>query len=227
MGVEGPFGDHTGYYSPPEPFPVFRLTAMTMRQNAIYPSIVVGVPPAEDAWLGKATERIFLPAIRMTVPEIVDYDLPVAGAFHNCVIVSVRKAFPGHARKVMHAIWGLGMLSLSKSVVVVDEHIDVHDYEQVFFHVCANVDPKRDVVLTEGPLDQLDHAAMLPCYGGKLGIDATHKWPEEGAREWPERIEMTQEVRDAVDRRWGEYGLDREPSGNGRISQVLRQKVRR
>jgi 4-hydroxy-3-polyprenylbenzoate decarboxylase len=119
------------------------------------------------------------------------------------------------------------MLSLSKSVVVVDEHIDVHDYEQVFFHVCANVDPKRDVVLTEGPLDQLDHAAMLPCYGGKLGIDATHKWPEEGAREWPERIEMTQEVRDAVDRRWSEYGLDREAAGNGRISQVLRQKVRR
>jgi 4-hydroxy-3-polyprenylbenzoate decarboxylase len=227
MGVEGPFGDHTGYYSPPEPFPVFRLTAMTMRRGAIYPSIVVGVPPAEDAWLGKATERIFLPAIRMTVPEIVDYDLPVAGAFHNCVIVSVRKAFPGHARKVMHAIWGLGMLSLSKSVVVVDEHVDVHDYEHVFFHVCANVDPKRDVVLTEGPLDQLDHAAMLPCYGGKLGIDATHKWPEEGAREWPGRIEMTQEVRDAVDRRWSELGLDREPTGNGRISQVLRQKVRR
>jgi 4-hydroxy-3-polyprenylbenzoate decarboxylase len=227
MGIEGPFGDHTGYYSPPEPFPVFRLTAMTMRRDAIYPSIVVGVPPAEDAWLGKATERIFLPAIRMTVPEIVDYDLPVAGAFHNCVIVSVRKAFPGHARKVMHAIWGLGMLSLSKSVVVVDEHVDVHDYEHVFFHVCANVDPKRDVVLTEGPLDQLDHAARLPCFGGKLGIDATHKWPEEGAREWPERIEMTQEVRDAVDRRWSDFGLNGEQTGNGRISQVLRQKVRR
>ena len=161
-----------------------------MRRDAIYPSIVVGVPPAEDAWLGKATERIFLPAIRMTVPEIVDYDLPVAGAFHNCVIVSIRKAFPGHARKVMHAIWGLGMLWLSKSVVVVDEFVDVHDYEQVFFHVCANVDPKRDVVLTEGPLDQLDHAAVLPCFGGKLGIDATHKW-EEGARAWPERIEMS------------------------------------
>ena len=209
MGTEGPFGDHTGYYSPPEPFPIFRLTAMTMRRDAIYPSIVVGIPPAEDAWLGKATERIFLPAIRMTVPEIVDYDLPVAGAFHNCVIVSIRKAFPGHAKKVMHAIWGLGMLSLSKSVVVVDELVDVHDYEQVFFHVCANVDPKRDVLLSEGPLDQLDHAAMLPCYGGKLGIDATHKLPEEGAREWPERIEMTQDVRDTVDRRWEEYGLDR------------------
>ncbi|MGH3104364.1 MAG: menaquinone biosynthesis decarboxylase, partial [Gaiellaceae bacterium] len=124
-GIEGPFGDHTGYYSPAEPFPIFHVTALTMRRDAIYPSIVVGRPPAEDAWLGKATERIFLPVVRMTVPEIVDYDLPVAGAFHNCVIVSIRKAFPGHAQKVMHAIWGLGMLSLSKSVVVVDEWVDV------------------------------------------------------------------------------------------------------
>jgi 4-hydroxy-3-polyprenylbenzoate decarboxylase len=163
----------------------------------------------------------------MTVPEIVDYDLPVAGAFHNCVIVSIRKAFPGHAKKAMHAIWGLGMLSLSKSVVVVDEFVDVHDYEQVFFHVCANVDPKRDVLASEGPLDQLDHAAVLPCYGGKLGIDATHKLPEEGAREWPERIEMAPEVRDTVDRRWEEYGIGSPQASNGRISQVLRQKVRR
>ena len=207
LGTEGPFGDHTGYYSPAEPFPIFRLTAMTMRKEAIYPSIVVGIPPAEDAWLAKATERIFLPAVRMTVPEIVDYDLPVAGAFHNCVIVSIRKAFPGHAKKVMHAIWGLGMLSLSKSVVVVDEFVDVHDYESVFFHACANVDPKRDVILTEGPLDQLDHAAVMHCYGGKLGIDATHKWESEGAREWPERIEMSQEVRELVDQRWDEYGI--------------------
>src|SRR5438270_5828225 len=155
---EGPFGDHTGYYTPPEPFPVFHLTAITMRRDAIYPSIVVGKPPAEDAWLGKATERIFLPAVKLTVPEIVDYDLPVSGAFHNCAIVSIRKSFPGHARKVMHAIWGLGMLSLTKSVVVVDAHVDVHDYEQVFFYVGANVDPKRDVVLAEGPVDHLDHA---------------------------------------------------------------------
>ena len=129
-----------------------------MRRDAIYPSIVVGKPPQEDAWLGKATERIFLPAIRATVPEIVDYDLPVAGAFHNCAIVSIRKAFPGHARKVMHAIWGLGMLSLTKAVVVVDAHVDVHDYAQVFFYVGANVDPTRDVVLTDGPADHLDHA---------------------------------------------------------------------
>jgi 4-hydroxy-3-polyprenylbenzoate decarboxylase len=227
LGTEGPFGDHTGYYSPPEPFPIFHLTCMTMRRDAIYPSIVVGVPPAEDAWLGKATERIFLPAIRMTVPEIVDYDLPVAGAFHNCVIVSIRKAFPGHAQKVMHAIWGLGLLSLAKSVVVVDEFVDVHDYEQVFFHVCANVDPKRDVLLSEGPLDQLDHAAARACYGGKLGLDATHKSPSEGARAWPERIEMTDEVRDLVDRRWTEYGIEPPSGGNGGISRVLRQTLRR
>ncbi len=227
LATEGPFGDHTGYYSPAEPFPVFHLTAMTMRRDAIYPSIVVGVPPQEDAWLGKATERIFLPAIRMTVPEIVDFDLPVAGVFHNCAIVSIRKAFPGHARKVMHAIWGLGMLSLTKAVVVVDEFVDVHDYESVFFHVGANVDPKRDVVLSEGPLDQLDHAAAAYCFGGKLGIDATHKWTTEGAREWPERIEMTPEVRDLVDRRWSEYGIDVRAEQNGRISRGLRQKLRR
>jgi 4-hydroxy-3-polyprenylbenzoate decarboxylase len=205
--IEGPFGDHTGYYSPAEPFPVFHLTAMTMRRDAIYPSIVVGKPPAEDAWLGKATERIFLPAIRMSVPEIVDYDLPVAGAFHGCAIVSIRKAFPGHAQKVMHAIWGLGLLSLTKSVVVVDEHVNVHDYDEVFFRVCANVDPKRDVMLTEGPLDQLDHAPTIPCYGGKLGVDATHKGPGEGAREWPDEIAMSDEIKTRVDARWAEYGI--------------------
>ena len=147
---EGPFGDHTGFYTAAEPFPVFHVTALTMRRDAIYPSIVVGKPPQEDAWLGKATERIFLPAVRMSVPEIVDYDLPVAGVFHNCCIVSIRKAFPGHARKVMHALWGLGMLSLTKAIVVVDEHVDVHDYEQVFFYVGANVDPKRDVAAQRG-----------------------------------------------------------------------------
>src|SRR5919106_1380259 len=173
VGIEGPFGDHTGYYSHAEEFPIFRISAMTMRRDAIYASIVVGKPPAEDAWLGKATERIFLPAVRMTLPEIVDYDLPVAGAFHNCVIVSIRKAFPGHAQKVMHALWGLGMLSLSKSIVVVDDHVDVHDYADVFFRVTANVDPRRDVPVTEGPLDHLDHAPGRQFYGGKLGLGAT------------------------------------------------------
>jgi 4-hydroxy-3-polyprenylbenzoate decarboxylase len=207
LAPEGPFGDHTGYYTGVEPFPVFHVTALTMRRDAIYPSIVVGKPPQEDAWLGKATERIFLPAIRMSVPEIVDYDLPVAGAFHNCAIVSIRKRFPGHAQKVMHAIWGLGLLSLTKAVVVVDEWVDVHDYEDVFFRVGANVDPKRDVMISEGPLDHLDHAPSRQFYGGKMGIDATHKGPEEGTREWPPEIDMSDEIKALVDRRWGEYGL--------------------
>ena len=207
VGDEGPFGDHTGYYTAAEPFPVFHVTALTMRREAIYPSIVVGKPPQEDAWLGKATERIFLPAVRATVPEIVDYDLPVAGAFHNCCIVSIRKQFPGHARKVMSAIWGLGMLSLTKCIVVVDEHVDVHDYGEVLFYAGANVDPKRDVVIGEGPLDHLDHAPERQFVGGKLGIDATAKWPEEGARPWPDEIEMSADIKELVTRRWSEYGL--------------------
>jgi 4-hydroxy-3-polyprenylbenzoate decarboxylase len=207
VGEEGPFGDHTGYYTAAEPFPVFHVTAMTMRRDAVYPSIVVGKPPQEDAWLGKATERIFLPAIRTTLPEIVDYDLPIAGVFHNCCIVSIRKQFPGHAAKVMHALWGLGMLSLTKCVVVVDANVDVHDYEQVLFYAGANTDPKRDVILSEGPLDHLDHAPERQFFGGKLGIDATAKWPEEGARPWPDEIEMTPEIKDRVTRRWTEYGL--------------------
>ncbi|MFN2470792.1 MAG: menaquinone biosynthesis decarboxylase [Gaiellaceae bacterium] len=229
LGSEGPFGDHTGYYTGIEPFPIFHVTAMTMREHAVYPSIVVGKPPQEDAWLGKATERIFLPAVRMTVPEIVDYDLPVAGAFHNCCIVSIRKAFPGHAKKVMHAIWGLGMLSLTKSIVVVDEHVNVHDYEEVFFYVGANVDPKRDVVLTEGPADHLDHAPTLQFVGGKIGIDATAKGPAEGTREWPPEIEMSEEIRKRVTERWAEYGIelgsvDRNGSGK-RLLPTLRRRL--
>jgi 4-hydroxy-3-polyprenylbenzoate decarboxylase len=225
---EGPFGDHTGYYTPAEPFPVFHVTALTMRRDAIYPSIVVGKPPQEDAWLGKATERIFLPAVKMTVPEIVDYDLPVAGAFHNLAIVSIKKAFPGHARKVMHAIWGLGMLSLTKGIVVVDEHVNVHDYAEVMFYVGANVDPKRDVTLTEGPADHLDHAPTLQFVGGKIGIDATAKGPLEGAREWPPEIEMSAEIRELVDRRWAEYGIDAvPPASDGRIRQSSRRLLRR
>src|SRR5215208_335421 len=224
---EGPFGDHTGFYTGVEPFPVFHVTAMTMRRGAIYPSIVVGKPPQEDAWLGKATERIFLPAIRMSVPELVDYDLPVAGAFHNCCIVSIRKRYPGHAQKVMHAIWGLGLLSLTKSVVVVDENVDVHDYEEVFFRVGANVDPKRDVLISEGPLDHLDHAPSLQFLGGKLGIDATHKGPAEGAREWPPEIEMSEEIRRLVDERWHEYGLGEPGVADGRGQRPLRQLLRR
>jgi 4-hydroxy-3-polyprenylbenzoate decarboxylase len=228
VGLEGPFGDHTGFYTPAEPFPVFHVTAITMRRDAIYPSIVVGKPPQEDAWLGKATERIFLPAVRMMVPEIVDYDLPVAGAFHNLAIVSIRKAFPGHARKVMHALWGLGMLSLTKGIVVVDEHVDVHDYAQVAFYAGANVDPQRDVLLSEGPLDHLDHAPTRQFVGGKIGIDATAKGPLEGAREWPPEIEMSREVKDLVDGRWAEYGLATDAQArNGRIRQSSRRLLRR
>ncbi|HEY2326591.1 MAG TPA: menaquinone biosynthesis decarboxylase [Gaiellaceae bacterium] len=228
LTTEGPFGDHTGFYTPAELFPVFHVTAMTMRRDAIYPSIVVGKPPQEDAWLGKATERIFLPAVKMTVPEIVDYDLPVAGAFHNLAIVSIRKAFPGHALKVMHAIWGLGMLSLTKGIVIVDEHVDVHDYEQVMFYVGANVDPKRDVMISEGPLDHLDHAPTLQFVGGKIGIDATAKSPAEGAREWPEELEMSPEIRALVDRRWAEYGIATDAvAASGEIGQSSRRLLRR
>jgi 4-hydroxy-3-polyprenylbenzoate decarboxylase len=225
---EGPFGDHTGYYTPVEKFPVFNVSAITMRRDAVYPSIVVGKPPQEDAWLGKATERIFLPAVRMTVPEIVDYDLPVAGAFHNLCIVSIKKAFPGHAHKVMHAIWGLGMLSLTKGIVVVDEHVNVHDYAEVMFYVGANVDPKRDVVISEGPLDHLDHAPTLQFFGGKMGIDATAKGPLEGTREWPPEIVMSDEVRELVDRRWSEYGIGAVPPARGAgIRQSSRRLLRR
>jgi 4-hydroxy-3-polyprenylbenzoate decarboxylase len=208
---EGPFGDHTGFYTAAEPFPVFHVTALTMRRHAIYPSIVVGKPPQEDAWLGKATERIFLPALRASLPELVDYDLPVAGAFHNCAIVSIRKAYPAHAHKVMHAVWGLGLLALTKAVIVVDAHVDPHDYAQVAFYVGANVDPARDVLLTQGPADHLDHATTRQFVGGKLGVDATAKGPAEGAREWPPEIEMSDEIRALVDRRWPEYGLDTDP----------------
>jgi 4-hydroxy-3-polyprenylbenzoate decarboxylase len=228
LADEGPFGDHTGFYTPVEQFPVVRVSAITMRRDAIYPSIVVGKPVQEDAWLGKATERIFLPAVKMTVPEIVDYDLPVAGAFHNLCIVSIRKAYPGHARKVMHALWGLGMLSLTKGIVVVDEHVDVHDYAEVLFYVGANVDPQRDVELTSGPLDHLDHAPTLQFVGGKIGVDATAKSPAEGAREWPPEIEMSPEIKALVDRRWAEYGLDAVPrAGGSPIRQSSRRLLRR
>jgi 4-hydroxy-3-polyprenylbenzoate decarboxylase len=209
LAPEGPFGDHTGNYTPTEPFPLLHVTCITHRRDPIYPSIVVGVPPSEDVWLGKATERIFLPAVQMTVPEIVDYDLPFAGAFHNCCIVSIRKRFPGHAKKVMHAIWGTGLLSLTKAVVVVDEWVDVHDYEQVVWQLGANVDPARDVLVSHGPLDQLDHAPNLASIGGKMGFDATRTWPEEGyPREWPEVARMSEDVRQKVDARWSELGIE-------------------
>jgi 4-hydroxy-3-polyprenylbenzoate decarboxylase len=207
--VEGPFGDHTGYYSLANPYPVFHLTAVTRRRDAIYPTIIVGRPPMEDYWLGKATERLFLPIIRMMLPEIVDMNMPAEGVFHNLVIVSVRKRYPGQARKVMYGLWGLGLLMLAKNVVVVDEGVNVQDLSEVAWRVTNNIDPARDLVVVEGPTDDLDHAALRHRYGGKLGIDATEKRPplDRVEQPWPDEIRMTEEVRERVSRRWREYGL--------------------
>ncbi len=207
--TEGPFGDHTGYYSLAHPYPVFHLTAVTRRRDAIYPTIVVGRPPMEDYWLGKATERLFLPVIRMMLPEIVDMNMPAEGVFHNLVIVSVRKRYPGQARKVMYGLWGLGLLMLAKTVVVVDEGVNVHDLSEVAWRVANNIDPARDLVVVEGPADDLDHAALHHRYGGKLGIDATEKRAplDRVDQPWPEEIRMSDEVRERVSRRWREYGL--------------------
>lgn len=205
---EGPFGDHTGYYSMPEKHPRFTVTAITMRPGALYPATIVGAPPMEDYYLGLATERIFLPAVRRYLPEVLDYHLPAFGVFHNFCLVRICKQYPYHARKVMHAIWGMGQLMFSKFIIVVDEEVDVQDVEEVLFHVGAHVDPRRDTCLVDGPVDALDHAAPHLCAGSKMGIDATRKWPGEGlGRPWPPRIEMPREIRELVDRRWGEYGI--------------------
>ncbi len=206
---EGPFGDHTGFYSLADQFPRFHVTAITHRSNPIYPTTIVGKPPMEDYYLGKATERIFLPLLKTVVPDILDYHLPMFGAFHNCVFVKIRKEYPYHARKVMHAIWGAGQMMFCKFIVVVDEHVNVHDEQEVLFHVGANVDPRRDTAVVEGPLDILDHAAPAFGAGSKMGIDATRKIPGEGqVREWPEELTMSEEIVDRVTRRRGEYGLD-------------------
>jgi 4-hydroxy-3-polyprenylbenzoate decarboxylase len=205
---EGPFGDHTGYYSLADDYPVFPLTAMHHRRDPIYPATIVGRPPMEDAYLGKATERLFLPLLRLVQPEIVDMDLPIEGVFHDCAIVSIRKRYPGQARKVMNAVWGMGQMMFTKFVVVVDEHVDVHDYSEVTWRVFNNVDPRRDCVVLDGPLDVLDHASPTARYGAKMGIDATRAWPEEGhEREWPDEIAMDPIVRQRVTSRWAEFGL--------------------
>ena len=206
---EGPFGDHTGYYSMPEMYPRFTVTAITMRKNAIYPATIVGKPPMEDYYMGLATERIFLPMVQMFLPEVVDYHLPVWGVFHNFALVSIRKEYPYHARKVMHAIWGMGQMMFSKFIIVVDEDVDVQNVEEVLFQVGANVDPRRDSCTVDGPVDALDHAAPHLCAGSKMGIDATRKIPGEGdIRPWPPQIEMPDEIKQLVDRRWPEYGLE-------------------
>ncbi|HAW60647.1 MAG TPA: menaquinone biosynthesis decarboxylase [Actinobacteria bacterium] len=206
--LEGPFGDHTGYYSLADEYPVFHVKAITMRKNPIYPATVVGKPPMEDCYMGKATERIFLPLIKAVLPEVKDIDLPLEGVFHNCVIVSIKKGFPKHAFKTMNALWSLGQMMFSKFIVVVDEHVNVHDYSEVAWRVFNNVDPKRDCLLSKGPLDVLDHSSPTPYHGHKMGIDATRKWPEEGhSREWPDEISMDEKIRELVDERWAEYGL--------------------
>ena len=205
---EGPFGDHTGFYTPVDLFPVLHVTAITHRREPIYPTTIVGKPPMEDAWMGKATERLFLPLVRLFLAEVVDYSMPAEGVFHNLVIVSVKKRFPGHPQKVMYGIWGLGLLMLAKAIVVVDEEVNVHDLSEVAWRVLGNVDWKRDVTIVQGPVDQLDHSALRPSLGGKIGIDATAKGPEDGhPRGWPDEIEMSPEIKALVDERWNEYGF--------------------
>ena len=206
--VEGPFGDHTGYYSLADEYPVFHITCISHRKDPIYQTIIVGKPPMEDCYMGKATERIFLPLIKMQLPELVDMNLPLFGVFHNFALISIDKHYPFHAKKIMHSLWGLGQLMFSKIIIVVDKDVDVQNVEEVLFRVGSNVDPKRDVTIVEGPVDVLDHAAPLMGAGSKMGIDATTKWREEGyQREWPDELKMSQEIVSLVEKRWKEYGL--------------------
>ena len=207
--TEGPFGDHTGYYSLAEPYPVFHVTTITRRHNPIYPTTFVGRPPTEDYWMGKVTERVFLPLIRLILPEVIDINMPAEGIFHNLVIVSMKKEYPGHARKVMYGLWGLGLLSLTKAIVVVDDFVDVQNPSEVAWRVANNINPATDLVLVDGPIDDLDVASPTPRFGSKVGIDATRKGPQEGYhREWPPDIEMSPEIRERVSARWAELGLD-------------------
>jgi 4-hydroxy-3-polyprenylbenzoate decarboxylase len=205
---EGPFGDHTGFYTMTDQYPVFHLTCITHRKDPIYAATIVGKPPMEDAWMGKAVERIFLPAMRMQIPELVDIHLPVEAVFHNLMIVSIRKSYPGQARKVMHAIWSLGQAMFTKCIIVVDEDCDVQDVAEVTLRVANNIDPERDIQFTLGPVDSLDHSSRLPNYGSKMGIDATRKWKAEGfERPWPAMIEMDNATKARVDALWASLGL--------------------
>ena len=206
---EGPFGDHTGYYSLADDYPVLHVEALTHRRNPVYPATIVGRPPQEDAYLGLATERIFLPLLRMVLPELRDMHLPAAGAFHNLVIVSVKKEYPGHPQKVMNAIWGTGQIMFTKAVVVVDEDIDPHDLQEVLFRITSNVDPRRDLLFTDGPLDVLDHSSDRFAFGSKVGIDATRKNKafDGFTREWPRDLVFPEEILATLAARWGEYGL--------------------
>ncbi|NPA39256.1 MAG: menaquinone biosynthesis decarboxylase [Thermodesulfobacteria bacterium] len=208
--LEGPFGDHTGYYTPTDYYPVFKVTCITMRKDAIYPATIVGKPPQEDCYLGKLTERLFLPLLKKTLPEIVDINLPWEGVFHNLAFVSIDKRYPGHAFKVASALWGLGQMMFTKIIVVVDKDVDVQNLSEVLFYMCGNVDPERDIMIVKGPVDALDHASPYPAYGSKMCIDATRKWKEEGfTRQWPEETEMSPEVKEKVDKIWKKLNIHR------------------
>ena len=206
--LEGPFGDHTGYYSMADTYPVFHVTCITQRKTPIYPTIIVGRPPMEDYYMGKVTERLFLPLIQTILPEVVDINMPAEGVFHNLVIVSIKKEYPGQARKAMYGLWGMGLMSLAKTIIVVDHFVNVHDLSEVTWRVTNNLDPAQDVLFASGPVDDLDHASPTPKFGSKMGIDATAKGPMEGRqREWPPDIVMSPEIVALVDRRWAEYGI--------------------
>jgi len=213
LRTEGPFGDHTGFYSLEDLYPVFHVQCITHRKDPIYATTIVGKPPMEDAYMGKAVERVFLPLMRLTIPELVDINLPIEGVFHNLMIVSIRKSYPGQARKVMNAIWSLGQAMFTKVIIVVDEDVDVQDIPDVTLKVLNHIDPERDIQFTLGPVDSLDHASRLANYGSKMGIDATRKWPTEGfTRPWPDEIVMDAETKALVDSKWKalakELGLD-------------------
>ena len=206
--VEGPFGDHTGFYSEADLYPQVHITAITMRQSPIYASTIVGRPPMEDFYLGHATERIFLPLLKLTIPEIVDYHMPAEGIFHNLVFVSIDKQYPGQAYKVMNAMWGQGLMSLAKVLVIVDKEVNVRNPQEAWWVALNNIDPERDTRFTMGPVDVLDHSSRAFTYGSKMGIDATRKWPEEGfTRNWPKVIEMDDATRARVDAMWGKLGI--------------------
>lgn len=203
LRLEGPFGDHTGYYSLEEMYPVFHITCITHRKNPIYPATIVGKPPMEDCFLAKATERIFLPLIKLIFPEIIDINLPIEGVFHNLAFVSIKKSYPGHAKKVMHGLWGLGQLIFTKIIVILDEDVDVQNLQEVIWRLGNNIDPERDFTFVQGPVDTLNHAAPYPGLGSKVGIDATRKFKEEGfMRQWPEDIKMAKEVKKKIDSLW-------------------------
>jgi 4-hydroxy-3-polyprenylbenzoate decarboxylase len=209
LRTEGPFGDHTGFYSLEDLYPVFHVSCITHRKNPIYSTTVVGKPPQEDAYMGKAVERIFLPLMKLTIPEIVDINLPVEGVFHNLMLVSIKKSYPGQARKVMNAVWSLGQAMFTKCIIVVDEDVNVQDVGEVTLKALNHIDPERDIQFTLGPVDSLDHASRLPNYGSKMGIDATRKWPSEGFhRPWPDEILMDEKTKARVDKKWKDLGLD-------------------